>query len=297
MHSTRDERPRRGSGVEHGRTRTAVCTALVTGTSSGIGRATVDAFLDAGWNVVATMRTPGIERLGEAARKVDPGRLQVAALDVTSPASIDAAVAGALERFGAIDAVVNNAGYAVVGPFEAISASQVERQFATNVLGLMAVTRSVLPHMRARGSGSIINVSSVGGRMTFPMYSVYHGTKWAVEGFSESLVHELSGVGIRVRIVEPGPIRTDFYGASMDNPLGPVPHEYEPWAGRAMQRMQASGANGAPPERVARVIVRAASSRGRRLRWPIDHVAWLLVAMRIVLPERVFSAIIRRSVS
>jgi NAD(P)-dependent dehydrogenase (short-subunit alcohol dehydrogenase family) len=275
--------------------RTTTRTVLITGTSSGIGRAAVDAFLAAGWNVVATMRTPSLESLGPGARSAVGEQLLVAGLDVTDQTTIESTVAAAVERFGAIDVLVNNAGYALVGPFESFTPDQLARQLDTNVLGLMAVTRAVLPHMRARRAGALVNVSSVGGRITFPLYAPYHATKWAVEGFSESLQHEVRRFGIRVRIVEPGPISTSFYGGSMDDSVADAPADYLPWADEALERMRASGANGASPERVARVIVRAAGSRGGRLRWPTDPTAHLLLGMRRLLPERLAIAIIRRA--
>src|SRR5205085_5519867 len=122
-------------------------------------------------------------------------------LDVTNRDAIKQAIARSLEQFGAIDAVVNNAGYGMVGPFEASTPEQVERQFSTNVFGLMNVTREILPYFRERGGGIIINVASVGGRITFPLYSVYHATKWAVEGFSESVQYEVKQFNIKVKII------------------------------------------------------------------------------------------------
>ncbi len=180
-------------------------TVLITGSSSGIGKATVLRFQQAGWNVAATMRSPE--------KEAELGKLEGIALvrlDVTSEDSIAAAIGETIQRFGAIDVVVNNAGYGLVGPFEASTPEQVRRQFETNVFGLMNVVRAVLPHIRERRAGVIVNVASMGGRITFPLYSPYHGTKWAVEGFSEGLQFELEQFGIRVKIIEPGAIKTDF---------------------------------------------------------------------------------------
>src|SRR5215216_677679 len=181
-------------------------TILITGASTGIGKATALLFQQRGWKVAATMRSP---------EKADDlkglNNLACIRLDVTDISSIRQAITDVISQFGSIDAVVNNAGYGMVGPFEASTVEQVERQFATNVFGLMNVTRELLPHFRARGAGTFINISSMGGRITFPLYSVYHATKWAVEGFSESLQFELRQLNIKVKIVEPGPIKTDFY--------------------------------------------------------------------------------------
>ena len=186
-------------------------TSLITGSSTGIGRAAAFKFQQEGWNVIATMRTPEKEE--------DLGKLEnvlVTRLDVQDLASIDAAIAQGIDNFGKIDVVVNNAGYGLMGTFESASRESVKRQYDVNVFGLFDVTRAVLPHFRANQSGMYINISSIGGRMTFPLISLYHSTKFAVEGFSESLHYELDPLGIQVKLVEPGAIATDFGGRSMD---------------------------------------------------------------------------------
>jgi NAD(P)-dependent dehydrogenase (short-subunit alcohol dehydrogenase family) len=185
-------------------------TVFITGASTGIGRAAVDFFRDKGWNVAATMRTPSDHA------DLPSERVRAFELDVTDPATIKPAVDQALHAFGKIDVLVNNAGYGAFGPFEAATNDQIERQYATNVTGLMFVTREFVPHFREQKSGVIVNISSVAGRATFPFYSLYHGTKWAVEGFSESLNFELAPFGIRVKLVEPGVIKTDFVTRSLD---------------------------------------------------------------------------------
>ncbi|MCY7272160.1 MAG: SDR family oxidoreductase, partial [Phormidesmis sp. CAN_BIN44] len=174
-------------------------TVLITGASTGIGLATAKLFQQRGWNVVATMRS-----LEQKSDLMTLDNTLCLRLDVTDSASITQAVTATLEKFSTIDVLVNNAGYALLGAFEACTPEQIERQFATNVLGLMAVTRAVLPHFREQRSGTIINIASIGGKMAFPLYSLYHSTKWAVEGFSESLQYELEPFNIRVRVIEPG---------------------------------------------------------------------------------------------
>src|SRR5215469_12840168 len=161
-------------------------TLFITGASTGIGRAAALFFRDKGWNVAATMRNPA-DHSGLASSTV-----RTIPLDVTKSVTIRPALDQALQAFGSIDVLVNNAGYGAFGPLEAASDEQIERQFATNVTGLMAVTREFLPHFRERSSGVVINISSVGGRATFPLSSLYHATKWAVEGFSEALNFELA---------------------------------------------------------------------------------------------------------
>jgi NAD(P)-dependent dehydrogenase (short-subunit alcohol dehydrogenase family) len=269
-------------------------TVLITGASSGIGRACIDAFAARGWNVVATMRSPDEHREREQDASGANGAVRVARLDVTDQASIDAAFALAIETFGHVDCVVNNAGYGLTGVFEATDDATIQRQFDTNVFGVMRVTRAAIAHMRPRRSGTIVNVTSMGGRITFPLYSAYHASKFAVEGFSESLQYELDRVGIRVRIVEPGPIATDFYGRSMDQPDAPLPDGYG-WAASVQDGMTANGSSGASPELVARLIVRAAQSRGGRLRWSTRGTARALLLLNRLLPGRTFRSLIRVS--
>ena len=243
-----------------------------------------------GWSVAATMRRP------EDARDLValPG-VTVLRLDVTSPESVESAVAGVVARHGRLDAVVNNAGYAVDGVFEGTDDVAIRRQFETNVFGLMRVTRAAIPVMRRQGSGTLVQVSSMGGRVTFPLYSLYHATKWAVEGFSESLAFELRPFGIRMRIVEPGAIRTGFYGRSRE-PIGaPDGAGYDEFVARCEAISLAGGRErGSGPDAVAETIVRAIADRGWRLRYPVAAPAPLLMRLRKVLPEAWFLRLIRR---
>ncbi|WP_420884492.1 SDR family oxidoreductase [Amnimonas aquatica] len=168
-------------------------TVLITGASSGIGLATARHFQARGWNVAATMRNPADQpELAQLPNVICP------ALDVHDKDSIAQAIQITFERFGAIDVVVNNAGYALMGAFETLDEAQVRRQFETNVFGLMEVCRAVLPHFRQRRAGLLINVSSMVGRIPLPLYSVYNASKHAVEGFTEGLVYELEPFGVRV---------------------------------------------------------------------------------------------------
>lgn len=263
-------------------------TVLITGTSSGIGRAAALAFQQAGWNVVATMRSP--EK--EAELGLLPNVL-CTRLDVTRPDTIAEAIAVARSRFGGIDVVVNNAGYGLVGFFEGATPDQIQRQFETNVFGIMNVVRAILPHFRERGRGRIVNVASMGGRLTVPLYSVYHATKWAVEGFSESLRHELRRSGIDVKIVEPGAIRTDFYGRSADvaRPAR-LSKEQQEFMETALANMNEAGERGASPEAVARVIVKAAEDGSRRLRYPVGPDARGLLFLRRVLSDTLYEKLV-----
>lgn len=206
---------------------------FITGASTGIGLETAKYFQAKNWRVAATMRS--LDKASDLERIAD---IECFRLDVTDPESIRRAIADTLDRFGRIDAVVNNAGYGLIGAFEAATPEQIERQFATNVFGLMNVCREILPYFREQRRGYLVNISSVGGRVTFPLYSLYHATKWAVEGFSESLQYELDEFNIRVKIIEPGPIKTDFYSRSQDLTKREGLTAYDALEARAMPGMK-----------------------------------------------------------
>jgi NAD(P)-dependent dehydrogenase (short-subunit alcohol dehydrogenase family) len=183
-------------------------TIFITGSSTGLGRATALLFASRGWKVIATMRKPAGDELGKVSG------VTLLPLDVTDPAQIDAAVRHALE-LGPVDVVFNNAGYGLAGPFEGTSDEQIVAEVNTNLLGVLRTTRAFLPAFRERGSGVFIATTSIGGLATFPFNSVYHATKWALEGWSESLAYELGKFGIQVKTVAPGGIKTDFGGRSL----------------------------------------------------------------------------------
>jgi NAD(P)-dependent dehydrogenase (short-subunit alcohol dehydrogenase family) len=264
-------------------------TVLITGASTGIGLATAMQFQKQGWNVVATMRSPN-----PTSPLATLDHVLCCPLDVTIPESIQSAVEAALVKFGAIDVLVNNAGYGLVGPFEAATPEQIEKQFATNVFGLMAVTRAILPHFRSQNSGTIVNVASIGGRMAFPLYSLYHATKWAVEGFSDSLQYELEPFNIRVKVIEPGPIKTDFYQRSPDRATGIA--AYDRFVNHVLPRFDAVSTQGSPPEVTAEAIYRAAIDPSKRLRYPAGGNAGFLLFMRKFLPDSAFGTFIRNQV-
>ena len=184
-------------------------TIFITGSSTGLGRASARLFAARGWKVIATMRDPS--------REAELGGVQgitLLPLDVTRHEQIAEAARLALAR-GPVDVVFNNAGYGLAGPFEGASDEQLVAQIDTNLLGVMRVTQAFLPALRARGAGTIITTTSIGGLVTFPFNSVYHATKWGLEGWSESLAFELSKFGIRVKTIAPGGIETDFAGRSL----------------------------------------------------------------------------------
>lgn len=264
-------------------------TILITGASTGIGRACVHEFQQKGWNVAATMRSPERE---QELQKLE--RVRLLALDVTDRASIERAVADTLTAFGQIDVVLNNAGYGLSGPFEAQTPEQIKRQFDTNVFGLMDVCRAVLPHFRQRKSGVLINVSSVGGRLGIPLYSTYHGTKWAVDGFSESLWYELRQLGISVKIIEPGAIKTDFADRSAVVADYSAMPDYKAWADKVLNNMKGRVNAGTAPEKVAEAIYGAATDGTGRLRYIVGPDAQSALFIRRFIPQSWFSKQIKQ---
>ncbi|HEY4461123.1 MAG TPA: oxidoreductase [Streptosporangiaceae bacterium] len=226
-------------------------TWLITGSSRGLGEALARAVLDRGDRVVATARRP--EDL-DALIKAHPGRARAVALDVTDPAAARAAVQTAVEEFGRLDVVVNNAGYADSIPIEEMPDEDFRAQIETNFFGVVNVTRAALPVLRRQRSGHFIQISSVGGRVGgSPGMGAYQSAKFAVEGFSEVLNAEVKPLGIKVTIVEPGAFRTDWSGSSMRRP--PVGADYDATVGE-MNRMREATAAAWPgdPARAAQVI-------------------------------------------
>ncbi|WNJ18780.1 SDR family oxidoreductase [Pontibacter sp. G13] len=258
-------------------------TILITGASTGIGRATAIKFQAEGWNVVATMRSPEKETELNQLDNVLVTRLDVLDLD-----SINAAVQASLDRFGKIDVLLNNAGYGAYGPLEAFPRENIVRQFNTNVIGLLDVTRAVLPHFRAAKSGMVMNVSSIGGKMTFPLGSLYHGTKFAVEGISEALSFELEPMGCQVKIIEPGAIATDFGGRSFDLQNDESMAEYQGIVGALFKAFESLGAQTSPASLVADVIYGAATDGSTQLRYTAGPDAEVFMANRKQLDDATF---------
>jgi short-subunit dehydrogenase len=264
-------------------------TVFITGTSSGIGKLTALYFANQGWNVAATMRNPDKEsELGTIAQ------IKLYRLDVTDSNSIQTALNAAIQDFGRIDVLVNNAGYGADGVFEAMSDEVIEKQFDTNVFGLMRVTRAIIPHMREQKGGIIIQIASMGGRITFPLYSIYHGTKWAVEGFSEALHYELEPFNIKIKIIEPGSIKTEFYGSSRQFIMRDDLTMYRNFVDKVEKLSQETGKNGEPPELVAQEIFKAATDGSNKMRYLIGKPAPLLLSLRKILPDSVYFYLIRR---
>jgi len=237
-------------------------TILITGASSGFGRETAQLFQQQGWNVIATMRSPEKEQdLNLTANTL------VTRLDVQDPESIATALQAGIDRFGQIDVLLNNAGYGLMGVFESATREQIQKQYEVNVFGLMDVTRAVLPQMRKQGSGTIINVSSFGGQVGLPFGSLYNSSKFAIEGFSEALSHEVSGLGITVKLIEPGGVATNFRSG-----LEMIKNEiqaYDALIANFFGRYAKTTENlpKATPQGVARIIYTAATDGKPQLRY------------------------------
>lgn len=250
-------------------------TILVTGSSSGIGKATVLFFVEKGWNVIATMRNPDKETELKKLKNV-----WVAKLDVLDPESIKETVSEGILRFGKIDVLVNNAGYGAYGPLEVFEREDIIRQFNTNVIGLLDVTKAIIPHFRANKDGVIINVSSMGGRFTFPFGALYHGTKFAVEGISESLSYEVASFGAKVKIIEPGATATDFAGRSFDFKNDEGIEEYQDLMKTLIKMVGEIGEASVPARVVAEKIYEAATDGTDQLRYPATPDALALLEKR-----------------
>jgi NAD(P)-dependent dehydrogenase (short-subunit alcohol dehydrogenase family) len=269
-------------------------SVLITGCSTGIGRATVERLLTGGWKVTATARRPEtIKDLAEAGART-------LALDVTDETSMAEAVKAVEQADGAVGVLVNNAGYGLQGPVEEFSMDEVRRQFETNVFGLVRMCQLVLPGMRAQRWGRIVNISSIGGRVTFPGGGLYHGTKYAIEAISDALRFEVRPFGVRVILVEPGTVLTPFGDAALSSipetadTTGPYAGFKEGLAGTvrgayegAMSRMAISA------EKVAAVIEKAISAKRPRARYPVGAPARMGIMMKRVSPDRVLDAVMR----
>lgn len=259
-----------------------VKTVLITGTSSGIGKSCVETFAKAGWNVAATMRKINSELFNHLQN------VKVYSLDVTKQSDIDNVMRDAIKDFGAIDVLINNAGYGVNGVFEAMSDDVIHEQFEVNVFGLMRMTRAAIKQMRIQNKGTIIQISSMGGRIVFPLYSIYHGTKWAVEGYSEALAYELSNLNIKVKIIEPGVIKTDFYGRSRLFVKPQHNTTYDNFIAKVEKVSQNAGKKGVPAQKVADKILHAANDQSNKLRYVVGSPAPILLGLRKILPDNLY---------
>jgi NAD(P)-dependent dehydrogenase (short-subunit alcohol dehydrogenase family) len=259
-------------------------TVLITGCSSGIGYATAERLAADGWKVYATARRPETLEGLENCEKL--------ALDVTDEQSMKAAVDAA----GAVDVLVNNAGYSQSGAVESVPIDEIRRQFETNVFGLVRMCQLVLPGMRSRGWGRIVNLSSMGGRLTFPGGGVYHATKYAIEALSDAMRFEVRGFGVEVILIEPGLIVTRFGETASDSVTTEGPYgEFN----RAVAKTTEEAYNGpmaklgGRPEKVAETIAGALRARKPKARYPVTPSAHLMINQRRLVPDRLWDLIMR----
>jgi len=265
---------------------------LITGCSTGIGRATAEHLAQRGWTVYATARRPETISGLRGCKTL--------ALDVCDEASIRSAVDAVERAEGAVGVLVNNAGYGQEGAFEETPMAEVRRQFETNVFGLIRLTQLVLPGMRRQRWGRIVNLSSMGGRLTLPGGAFYHATKYAVEALSDALRFEVKPFGVDVVVVEPGPIRTQF-GDTAIAAVQRVSRTDSPYAefNRVLaQRIKEAyegpmGRFALPPEAVAKVIETAITADRPRTRYVVTFAARFLMALRRWLPDRAFDGFLR----
>jgi NAD(P)-dependent dehydrogenase (short-subunit alcohol dehydrogenase family) len=230
---------------------------LVTGSASGLGRSVAEAVLESGGRLVATARDP--RRLDDLVQKYRD-QVRTAALDVADEDAANAAVRVAVDAFGRLDVVVNNAGYGDIAPFEQLTPERFKAVIDTNFYGVVNVTRAAIPIMRKQKSGCILQISSVGGRLARPGSTAYHAAKWAVGGFTESLAQEVAPFGVKVCALEPGGMRTNW-GARANKDTPDLLPDYEPSVGAVAKALQAYwGHETSDPARVAQVILRLAES-------------------------------------
>jgi NADP-dependent 3-hydroxy acid dehydrogenase YdfG len=268
---------------------------LITGCSTGIGRATAERLASSSWTVYATARRP--ETIADLAER----GCTILALDVCDERSMTDAVAVVEREHGAVGVLVNNAGYSQSGATETVSMDQVRRQFETNVFGLIRMTQLVLPGMRRRGWGKVVNLSSMGGRLTFPGGGIYHATKHAVEAIGDALRVEVRGFGIDVVTIEPGVIRTSFGDTAVSSigatgaDAGPY-GEFNAAVAKATTEAYEKGPLsklGGGPEAVAATIERAITARRPRARYRVTASAKVLIAQRRLMPDRMWDAFLR----
>jgi NAD(P)-dependent dehydrogenase (short-subunit alcohol dehydrogenase family) len=253
---------------------------LVTGASSGIGEAIAARLAKDGFQVFGSSRKGGGVRAG----------IEMLTLDVCSDASVQSCVEGLLRKVGRIDALVNNAGYLLSGAIEEATLEEARAQFETNFFGVARMVKAVLPAMRRARSGHIVTISSLAGLVPVPFWGFYNASKFAVEGYMETLRHELKPFGIRVALVEPGIIRTPFY----ENPQATAIPEYAPWRDRALKTVRQFTEKAPGPEGVADVVARLLASRNPPLRNRITREATVFPFLRWLLPASAFEAGTRR---
>src|SRR5271169_3024317 len=254
---------------------------FITGSSSGLGRATAKLFASKGWKVIASMRDPKKEK-----ELSNISGVALMALDVTDPHEIESVV-GQVMASGGIDVVFNNAGYGLGGALEGLTDEQILRMVNTNMLGAIRTTKAFIPQFREKRAGLFINTTSIGGLLTVPFNSIYHATKWALEGWSESMAFESNQFGIGIKIIEPGGMKTDFFTRSFDTGRHPA---YDPLVNKVMGIITdpKQMATYSSPEQIAEAVYDAATDGKDQLRYVAGADAKAMYAMRLQLGEEAF---------
>jgi NAD(P)-dependent dehydrogenase (short-subunit alcohol dehydrogenase family) len=272
--------------------------ALVTGSSSGIGFETALLLARNGFNTYASMRNlEKSKNITEIANK-EKLPMQVVQLDVNDDRSVKEAIDKVVAENQRIDVLVNNAGYGLLGALEDLSIEEIKEQFETNFFGVVRVTQQVLPIMRNQKSGTIVNVSSVGGRIGIPGLSAYHSTKFALEGLSESISYELEPFGIRVVVIEPGAIRTNIMNSSVlskkaQDPKSPYFSSIQQLERSFKSAMENTSAS-SPPEEVAKVVLQAVTSERPKLRYAVGNDASSLIQAKTTMSDIEFGGLIKQ---
>jgi NAD(P)-dependent dehydrogenase (short-subunit alcohol dehydrogenase family) len=263
---------------------------LITGCSSGIGYATAEELLDRGWKVYATARKP------ETVSVLEAKGAKLLALDVTDEESMRHAVDAVTEAEGAVGVLINNAGYSQNGAVESVPLDEVRRQFETNVFGLIRMCQLVLPGMREQGWGKIVNLGSMGGRLTFPGGGLYHATKYSLEAISDALRYEVAGFGVDVILIEPGLITTNFEQTSVKGVPQEGPYaEFNRKVAKATENAYKGPMSklGSGPEAVAKTIAKALEAKRPKARYPVTPSAHLMINQRRLTPDRVWDLMMR----
>ncbi|MET3288727.1 UNVERIFIED_CONTAM: NAD(P)-dependent dehydrogenase (short-subunit alcohol dehydrogenase family) [Brevibacillus sp. OAP136] len=269
---------------------------FITGAASGFGMGAALSFARRGYRVIATMRNMAGNNSLQAAAKEQKlqSRVDYLELDVTVPATIQRAVEETIKRYGRIDILINNAGYALGGAIEEIPLASWRHQFETNLFGLISVTQAVLPFMRKERKGTIINISSVSGRIGLPGYAPYASSKFAVEGFSESLRMELLPFGIRVVLIEPGAYKTSIWQKGFTGMEVAADSPYRAMMDTVLTYSRKTAETAADPSEVVEAIVKAAESPSPRLRYTMGKGTGLLLSAKALLPWKWLELLIKR---
>lgn len=267
-------------------------TIFITGSSSGFGQEAAKYFAQKGWNVAATMRNAQRETI---LRNVE--NIKIYELDVTKFETVQSAVNAALQDFGTINVLLNNAGYGALGIFEKASEEDIRLEMETNVFGLMNVTKSLLPHFRKNKKGTIINLGSIAGEMAFPYFSMYNASKYAVNGFSKSLYYELKSLNIKMKLILPGMMKTNFFGKSMIVFENESIKDYQQFENVTKHNIMQMSNKGENLQKVVQTIFKAANSNTFKLTYPVGIQAYFLIIAKYLIPGFIMKWLVEQAMT